>query len=80
MFAFGNIFNNKFYRFSRCSLFSLVLSRTNCYRASIARTHRKLYLREYKTTLVLPDGATLPLRYPNYHNFILVILNDNYNL
>ncbi len=36
----------------------------SCHRATVTKVKRETYLRTYPTTLVLPDGATVRVRYP----------------
>lgn len=46
--------------------------RTNCYRSSITRYSRDVYSRLYPSYLVLPDGSTIRIRYPEPRQLVKV--------
>ena len=50
----------------------LILRRSNCYRSSITRISRDVYSRLYPNLLVLPDGSTIRIRYPEPRHLVKV--------
>ena len=46
--------------------------RCNCYRSSITRFSRDTYSRLYPNYLVLPDGSTIRIRYPEPRHLVKV--------
>ena len=55
------------------SILPLVATRRlNCYRSSITGFSRDVYSRLYSNYLVLPDGSTIRIRYPEPRHLVKV--------
>ncbi|CAF0819120.1 unnamed protein product [Adineta ricciae] len=54
----------------KCILPWMMTTRTNCYRSSITRFSRDIYSRLYPNYLVLPDGSTIRIRYPEPRHLV----------
>lgn len=50
----------------------IITKRSNCYRSSITRFSRDIYSRLYPNYLVLPDGSTIRIRYPEPRHLVKV--------
>lgn len=50
----------------------IIHQRSNCYRSSITRFSRDIYSRLYPNYLVLPDGSTIRIRYPEPRHLVKV--------
>jgi hypothetical protein len=50
----------------------IITKRSNCYRSSITRFSRDIYSRVYPNYLVLPDGSTIRIRYPEPRHLVKV--------
>lgn len=73
--------NNGFYGFSlskrrpACNMFGIVHIRTlSSSSAVITKMHRLKYLLHYPTTVVLPDGSSIIVRYPEPRKIITVCI------
>lgn len=54
-------------------MFSSVIKRClNSSSAAITRIHRSKYLLQYPTTVILPDGSSIVIRYPEPRQIITV--------
>ncbi|KAK3599825.1 hypothetical protein CHS0354_022392 [Potamilus streckersoni] len=67
------------WRFPLCAVYNATVQftgiRFNCNRASISRLNRGLYQRMYPTMIVLPDGATISVRYQEPRRIIKLPLD-----
>ena len=62
--------------FLRTTQISLTLHRNlNCWTAGITKKHRKLYLRDYLTYLVLPHGGSIRIQYDTPRRIIRLPLD-----
>jgi len=50
----------------------IINKRSNCYRSSVTRFSRDVYSRLYPNFLVLPDGSTIRIRYPEPRHVVKV--------
>ncbi|XP_054276902.1 39S ribosomal protein L55, mitochondrial-like [Macrosteles quadrilineatus] len=59
-------------------MFSSVIKRClNSSSAAITRIHRSKYLLQYPTTVILPDGSSIVIRYPEPRQIITLPLDLN---